>query len=48
MDYKFSRDAVVEILDRALVSVSGKCPVGCPIHGGIEDLDCVGYPCLGG
>ena len=46
--YKFSRDAVVKILDRALVSVSGECSVRCPIRGGIEDLDCVGYPRLGG
>lgn len=46
--YKFSRDAVVEILNRALVSVGGECSVGCLIRGGVEDLDCVSYPCLGG
>lgn len=29
--YEFSRDAVVEILDCALVSVGGECAIGCPI-----------------
>lgn len=48
MDYKFPRDAVVEIFDCALVSVSGECPVRCPVRGGVEDLNCVSYPCLGG
>jgi len=34
--YKFSRDAVVEIFDSALVGVGGECTVGCPICGGVE------------
>ena len=44
--YQFSRDAVVEIFDSALIGVGGERTVRCPIRSGIEEFDGVCYPCL--
>jgi hypothetical protein len=45
---QFSRDAVVEIFGGALVGVGGESAVGCPIRGGVKELDGVCYPGLSG
>lgn len=44
--YKFPRDAVVEFFDCPLVGVGGECAVGCPIRGGVKELDCICHPRL--
>ena len=44
--YKFSRNAVVEIFDCALVGVSSECAVGRPIRRGVKKFDCVRHPGL--
>lgn len=45
---QFSGDAVVEFFDCAFVGICGECAFGCPIRSGVEDFDCVCYPCLSG